>query len=100
MSNSKANAKPSEPAEQEEVANLANDKDNTSNGQKQDADSKKPNANYKKHNANGKEATAPDSKKRKKRQFPSKEEISKARLKFCPCLSIPICTCKYSKENI
>ncbi|XP_054819074.1 26S rRNA (cytosine-C(5))-methyltransferase NOP2B-like [Prosopis cineraria] len=105
MSNSKPSAKPLEPAEQEEGAELVKEKEITTNGKKQDADGKKQDAdakrqtadakkqtangkiqtaNAKKQTANGKIQTAngehaSESKKRKKRQFPSREEISKAR---------------------
>ncbi|XP_028785432.1 probable 28S rRNA (cytosine(4447)-C(5))-methyltransferase isoform X1 [Neltuma alba] len=98
MSNSKPSAKPLEPTEEEEGAQLVNEKEVTSNGEKQDADGKKQDADGKKQYANakkqiasGKKQTAngkiqtangklaSESKKRKKRQFPSREEISKAR---------------------
>ncbi|KAK4275291.1 hypothetical protein QN277_018402 [Acacia crassicarpa] len=91
MSNSKRNAKPLEPAEQEEGVKLVNGGEITSNGEKQDAAGKKHNANAKKQTANAKKQNvigkiqtanseqAAETKKRKKRQFPSREEISKVR---------------------
>ncbi|TKY47056.1 methyltransferase protein [Spatholobus suberectus] len=91
MSSSKPGAKPSETAEKEDGTTFVKEKEKSSDDIKENGNvsSKSESKKRKKRNfpskpsnslkENGKESSESEPKKRKKRQFPSKEEISKAR---------------------
>ena len=90
MSSSKPGAISSETAEKEDTTSFVEEKEKSSDGIKENGNVSSESEKGKKRKfpskpsnglkSNGKESSESEPKKRNKRQFPSKEEISKARL--------------------